>query len=70
MMLQGYRKADRAEVVEPDRFAPPKSFEITWGEKPIFPIEQSLCHSAKVVHAFEANTPLEKLPDTQITYRG
>jgi hypothetical protein len=70
MMLQDCRKADRAEVVEPDRFAPPNSFEITWGEKPIFPIEQSLCHNAKVVHAFEADTPFEKLPGTQITYRG
>jgi hypothetical protein len=29
-----------------------------------------LCHNAKVVHAFEANTPFEKLPGTQITYRG
>jgi hypothetical protein len=25
-----------------------------------------LCHNAKVVHAFEANTPSEKLPNTQI----
>jgi hypothetical protein len=37
------------------------------GKKPIFPIQQSLCHNAKVVHAFEANTPFEKLPGTQIT---
>jgi hypothetical protein len=29
-----------------------------------------LCHNAKVVHAFEAGTPFEKLPGTQITYRG
>jgi hypothetical protein len=29
-----------------------------------------LCHNAKVVHAFEASTPFEKLPGTQITYRG
>jgi hypothetical protein len=29
-----------------------------------------LCHNAKVVHAFEANTPFEKLPGTQITYRS
>src|SRR5467141_2203122 len=35
-------------------------------EKPAFPIEQSLCHNAKVVHAFESNTPFEKLPGTQI----
>ena len=31
-----------------------------------FPISQYLCHNAKVVHAFEANTPFEKLPGTQI----
>src|ERR1700682_5445185 len=36
------------------------------GEKPTFPIWQSLCHNAKVVHAFESNTPFEKLPGTQI----
>jgi hypothetical protein len=30
---------------------------------------QCLCHNAKVAHAFEANTPFEKLlPGTQITY--
>ena len=27
---------------------------------------QHSCHNAKVVHAFEANTPFEKLPGTQI----
>src|ERR1700675_3502256 len=58
MMLQGCRKADRAEVVERDH----------WREKPTFPILQYLCHNAKVVHAFGANTPFEKLPGTQITY--
>src|ERR1700676_89996 len=42
--------------------------EITWREKPTFPIWQYLCHNAKVVHAFGANTPFEKLPGTQITY--
>src|SRR6202171_748363 len=36
------------------------------GEKPTFPIWQSLCHNAKVVHPFDANTPFEKLPGTQI----
>jgi hypothetical protein len=34
------------------------------------PLVQHSCHNAKVVHAFEANTPIEKLPGTQITYRG
>src|SRR5882757_5206911 len=62
MMLQGCRKADRAEVVERDRFATPNSLK----SKPTFPIQQSLCHNAKVVHAFESNTPFEKLPGTQI----
>src|SRR5260221_1890237 len=33
-----------------------------------FPISQYLCHNAKVVHAFGASTPFEKLPGTQITY--
>src|SRR6267378_3780632 len=66
MMLQGCRKADRAEVVERDRFATPNSLKSHGGEKPTFPIQQYLCHNAKVVHAFEANTPFEKLPGTQI----
>src|SRR5258705_9319947 len=36
------------------------------GRGTYFPIQQSLCHNAKVVHAFESNTPFEKLPGTQI----
>src|SRR5713226_1044630 len=35
------------------------------GRETYFPL-QYLCHNAKVVHAFEANTPFEKLPGTQI----
>src|SRR5216684_6816419 len=35
------------------------------GRETYFPL-QSLCHNAKVVHAFESNTPFEKLPGTQI----
>src|SRR6266851_1345017 len=35
------------------------------GRETYFP-QQYLCHNAKVVHAFEANTPFEKLPGTQI----
>ena len=62
-MLQGCRKADRAEVVERDRFATPNSLK-SHGERNL--LSQYLCHNAKVVHAFEANTPFEKLPGTQI----
>src|SRR6476620_4762344 len=51
MMLQGCCKADRAEVVERDRFAMPNSLK-SHGEY--------LCHNAKVVHAFAASTPFEK----------
>src|ERR1700730_12273092 len=68
MMLQGCRKADRAEVVERDRFATPNYLK-SHGERNLpSPISQYLCHNAKVVHAFGANTPFEKLPGTQITY--
>src|SRR5467141_2816940 len=63
MMLQGCRTADRAEVVERDRFATPNSLK-SHGERNL--LSQYLCHNAKVVHAFEANTPFEKLPGTQI----
>jgi hypothetical protein len=67
MTLQGSRKADRAEVVERDRFATPNPLK-SHGERNL--LSAILCHNAKVVHAFEANTPFEKLPGTQITYRS
>src|SRR5882762_5166535 len=67
MMLQGCRTADRAEVVESGRFATPNSLKSHGERNLLFPIEQSLCHNAKVVHAFESNTPFEKLPGTQIS---
>ena len=66
MMLQGCCKADRAEVVERDHFATPNSLK-SHGERNLL---SPVCHNAKVVHAFEASTPFEKLPGTQITYRG
>src|SRR5260221_6906854 len=40
MMLQGCRKADRAEVVERAHFATPNYFEITWRENPTSPISE------------------------------
>jgi hypothetical protein len=67
MTLQGCRKADRAEIVERDRFATPKPLK-SHGERNL--LSRFLCHNAKVVHAFKANTPFEKLPGTQITYPG
>src|ERR1700737_76566 len=36
------------------------------GRETYFPRLAYSCHNAKVVHAFEANTPFEKLPGTQI----
>src|SRR5712672_3886996 len=66
MMLQGCRKADRAEVVERDRFATPNSLKSHGERNLLSPFSKYLCHNAKVVHAFEANTPSEKLPGTQI----
>ena len=67
MMLQGCRKADRAEVVERDLFATPNSLKSHERQKVLSPLVQHSCHNAKVVHAFEANTPFEKLPGTQIS---
>jgi hypothetical protein len=69
MMLQGCRKADRAEVVERDRFATANYLK-PHEERNLFSPSSNPCHNAKVVHASEANTPFEKLPGTQITYRG
>src|ERR1700704_3202053 len=61
MMLQGCRKADRAEVVERDCFATPNSLKSHRQRNLLSPVSNPLCHNAKVVHAFEANTPSEKL---------
>src|ERR1700682_2602182 len=68
MMLQGCREADRAEVVERDHFATPNYLKSHGERNLLSPFWQYLCHNAKVVHAFGANTPFEKLPGTQITY--
>src|SRR3984893_3944444 len=70
MTLQGSRKADRAEVVERDRFATPNPLKSHGERNLLSPFSNTCAISAKVVHAFEANTPFEKLPGTQITYRG
>jgi hypothetical protein len=70
MMLHGCRKADRAEVVERDLFTTPNSLKSHKRQKELSPLVQHSCHNAKVVHPFEASTPFEKLPGTQITDRG
>src|ERR1700730_17111358 len=70
MTLQGSCKADRAEVVERDRFATPNPLKSHGERNLLSPFSNTWCHNAKVVHAFEANTPFEKLPGTQITYRS
>lgn len=71
MMLQGCRKADRAEVVERDRFATPNSLKSHRQRNLLSPVSNTCAITPKVVHAFEANTPFEKLlRGTQITYRG
>ncbi len=70
MMLHGCRKTDRAEVVERDLFTTPNSLKSHKRQKELSPLVQHSCHNAKVVHPFEASTPFEKLPGTQITSRG
>ena len=64
-MLQGCRKADRAEVVERAPFATPDSLK-SHGERNLLSSFSNTCAITKVVHAFEANTPFEKLPGIQI----
>ncbi len=56
MMLQGCRKADRAEVVERDLFATPNSLKSHVVQKVLSPLVQSPCHNAKVAYDFEATT--------------
>ena len=52
MMLQGCRKADRAEVVERDLFTTPNSLKSHKRQKELSPLVQHSCHNAKVVHPF------------------
>jgi len=66
MMLQGCRKADRAEVVERDRFATPNSLKSHGERNLLSPFSNTCAITLKLCHAFEANTPFEKLPGTQI----
>ena len=70
MRLRGRCDTIRVGVVGCGLFATPNSLKSHKRQKKLSPLAQHSCHNAKVVHAFEANTPFEKLPGTQITYRG
>jgi hypothetical protein len=70
MMLQGCRKADRAEVVERDRFATPNSLKSQRERNLLSPVSNPCTKTPKLCMPFEANTPFEKLRGTQIRYRG
>src|ERR1700736_6859624 len=62
MTLQGLRKADRAEVVERDRFATPNPLK-SHGERNLFSPGSNSC--AIVGHVFEAEV-LRKSPGYEI----
>ena len=70
MRLRARCDTIRVGVVGCGLFATPNSLKSHKRQKELSPLGQHSCHNAKVVHAFEANTPFEKLPGTQITYRG
>src|SRR5882672_9890459 len=70
MMLQGCRKADRAEVVERDRFATPNSLK-SHGERNLLSpcsntcaITLKLCMPSRPIH------PSKNYPALKSTYRG
>src|SRR6266481_6081671 len=66
MRLRGRCDTIRVGVVGCGLFATPNSLKSHKRQKELSPVVQHSCHNAKVVHAFEANTPFEKLPGTQI----
>src|SRR6202011_6020030 len=66
MRLRGRCDTIRVGVVGCGLFATPNSLKSHKRQKELSSVVQYLCHNAKVVHAFEANTPFEKLPGTQI----
>src|ERR1700693_3303318 len=74
MMLQGCRKADRAEVVERDRFATPNSLKSHWGRNLLSPfsntcaITPKLCMPSRPIHPSK-NYPALKSA-LKSTYRG
>src|SRR5260221_14780288 len=70
MRLRGRCDTIRVGVVGCGLFATPNSLKSHKRQKELSPLVQHSCHNAKVVHAFEANTPFEKFPGTQITYRS
>ena len=72
MLLQGYRKAHRVEVVECALFATPNPLKSHESQKELSPLVQHLCRNAKVVQVFEAfeGDSRRKSPGRQITYRG
>ena len=49
------------KVVERDRFATPNSLKSHGEGYSLSPVSNTLCQNAKVVHAFEASNPFEKL---------
>ena len=65
MRLRGRCDSIRVGVVGCGLFATPNSLKSHKRQKELSPLVQHSCHNAKVVHAFEANTPFEKLPGTQ-----
>jgi hypothetical protein len=70
MPLNTNQPISRATVVGCAISATRNYLKSHWPTKLNPPLVQHSCQNAKVVHAFEANTPFEKLPGTQITYRG
>ena len=70
MMLQGCCKADRAEVVERDRFATPNSLKSHGERNLLSPFSNSCAITPKLCMPSRPVHPSKKLPGTQITYRS
>ena len=61
MILQGCCKADRAEVVERDRFATPNSLKSHGERNLLSPVSNTCAITPKLWHAFEAQYTLRKI---------
>src|SRR6266403_54882 len=70
MMLQGCRKADRAEVVERDRFATPNSLKSYRQGNLLSPVSNPCARTPKLCMPSRPIHLRKILPGTQITYRG
>src|ERR1700680_4382606 len=70
MILQGCRKADRAEVVERDRFATPNSLKSHGERNLLSPFSNTCAITPKLCMLSSPKHPSKNYPALKSTYRG